>query len=106
MRNSIYRWTSLFRKWNKPVLAIAAVLGLAMCCLPAVAQSGAGSIQGTVTDSTGAVIPGATIKVVNLATNVATTTKSNNVGFASKSIQSGAADAAPFETGRGHAQQG
>ncbi len=81
MRNSIYRWTSLFRKWNKPVLAIAAVLGLAMCCLPAVAQSGAGSIQGTVTDSTGAVIPGATIKVVNLATNVATTTKSNNVGF-------------------------
>ncbi|MGH9342796.1 MAG: carboxypeptidase regulatory-like domain-containing protein, partial [Terriglobia bacterium] len=46
-----------------------------------VAQSGAGSIQGTVVDSTGAVIPGASIHVVNEATGVATNTKSNGVGF-------------------------
>ena len=45
------------------------------------AQSGAGSIQGTVTDSTGAVIPDALIHVVNTATNVAEDTKSNSVGF-------------------------
>ena len=46
-----------------------------------VAQSGAGSIQGTVPDSTGAVIPAASIDVVNVATGVKTDTKSNGVGF-------------------------
>ena len=46
-----------------------------------IAQSGAGSIQGTVQDATHAVIPGATIQVVNQATGVATNTKSNGVGF-------------------------
>jgi Carboxypeptidase regulatory-like domain len=45
------------------------------------AQSGAGSIQGTVTDSSGAVIPAASILVVNVATGVVTNTKSNSVGF-------------------------
>lgn len=47
----------------------------------AFAQSGAGSIQGTVQDATHAVIPGATVRVVNNATGVAATTKSNGVGF-------------------------
>jgi hypothetical protein len=47
----------------------------------AMAQSGAGSIQGTVTDPSGAVIPGASVHVVNQATNVATDTTSNSVGF-------------------------
>lgn len=47
----------------------------------ALAQSGAGSIQGTVADSSGAVIPGASIHVANTATSVATDTKSNGVGF-------------------------
>jgi hypothetical protein len=45
------------------------------------AQSGAGSIQGTVKDSTGAIIPGAQIHVVNTATRVAYDTKSNGAGF-------------------------
>lgn len=45
------------------------------------AQSGAGSIQGTVTDSTGGAIPDATVEVRNVATGVVTDTKSNNVGF-------------------------
>ena len=52
-----------------------------MCCSTALAQSGAGSIQGTVTDPTGAVIIGASIRVVNHATGVAIDTKSNSVGF-------------------------
>ena len=73
--------TRTFRTWNVPVLAIVVLVGLAMCCTGAMAQSGAGSIQGTVTDSTGAVIPGATIHVVNHATNVSTDTKSSAVGF-------------------------
>jgi hypothetical protein len=60
---------------------LAVFLGVAMCCTGAFAQSGAGSIQGTVTDATGAIIPGAAIHVVNDATNVSVETKANNVGF-------------------------
>ena len=59
-------------------------LGLSMVlCAPSIvlAQSGAGSIQGTVTDSTGAAIPAASIHVVNVATGVSNDTKSNGVGF-------------------------
>jgi len=81
MRNLASYLTHTLRGWNVPILAIAAILGMAMCCSNIVAQSGAGSIQGTVTDSTGAVIPGATIHVVNPGTNVSTVTKSNGVGF-------------------------
>src|ERR1700751_3091959 len=40
-----------------------------------------GSIQGTVTDSTGAVVDGATITVLNLATNASRTATSNSSGF-------------------------
>jgi len=73
--------TRTFQQWNVPALALMVLMGLALCCTNALAQSGAGSIQGTVTDSTGAVIPGATIHVVNQGTNIATDTKSSNVGF-------------------------
>jgi hypothetical protein len=68
-------------KWNLPNLARAAALGMALCGTNTLAQSGAGSIQGTVTDETGAVIPGTSVHVVNQATNVATDTKSNGVGY-------------------------
>jgi hypothetical protein len=68
-------------KWNVPLFVLVAAIGIAMCCSSALAQSGAGSIQGTVTDATGAVIPGASIHIVNDATSVAVDTKSNNVGF-------------------------
>lgn len=44
-------------------------------------QSGAGSIQGTVSDATGAVIPGANVHVVNQGTAAAYDTKTNSVGF-------------------------
>jgi hypothetical protein len=72
--------TQSILQWNLYLLALVAV-ALAICAPAAVAQSGAGSIQGTVTDSTGAVIPGALIHVVNVATNVAADAKSNGVGF-------------------------
>lgn len=58
-----------------------AVLAVLMWSSQALAQSGAGSIQGTVTDSTDAVIPGADIHVVNNSTGVATSAKTNSVGF-------------------------
>lgn len=61
----------------------AGVLPLFACVLVPIclAQSGAGSIKGTVTDQTGAVVAGASIHVVNQATGVVTDTRTNNVGF-------------------------
>ena len=41
----------------------------------------AGTIQGTVSDDTGAVIPGATILVIGVETGVEHTTTTNEVGF-------------------------
>ena len=66
---------------TRTFVAIAVIIGIALCCSTVIAQSGAGSIQGTVTDSTGAVIPGASIHVANQATGVAVDTKTNSVGF-------------------------
>lgn len=74
----------LTRTWRGPnvtLLSIAVGLGLALFSSNAMGQSGAGSIQGTVTDQTGAVIPGADIRVVNSGTGVAATAKTNSVGF-------------------------
>ena len=81
MNNFGMQLTQAFRKWNQMIVTMAAAFALVIGCSAALAQSGAGSIQGTVTDATGAVIPGASIHVVNQATNVAVDTKSNNVGF-------------------------
>ncbi|MBS1809750.1 MAG: carboxypeptidase regulatory-like domain-containing protein [Acidobacteria bacterium] len=45
------------------------------------AQQGRGTIFGTVTDATSAVIPGATITITNTATNVETITVTNDSGY-------------------------
>jgi hypothetical protein len=45
------------------------------------AQQGRGSIQGTVTDSSGAVIAGANIAIVNVETNTTFTTQSSSEGY-------------------------
>src|SRR5437773_8645078 len=46
----------------------------------AYAQSSFATISGTVSDSTGALIPGVTVKATNTATNVASTVLSNEAG--------------------------
>ncbi len=63
--------------------ALVLLLGLTVCCpsILAQSQSGAGSIQGTITDKTGAVIPGASISVLNPRTGVTSHSKSNGTGF-------------------------
>jgi hypothetical protein len=61
------------------VRSIAALLAIA--AVPLVAQQGRGTISGTVTDSTGATVPGAAITIVNTATNMAFPTVSNETGF-------------------------
>src|SRR5579871_3685591 len=56
---------------------------LAALLLPAglLAQSGAGSIQGTIQDATGAAIVGSHVHVVKQGTGVTNDTVSNNSGF-------------------------
>jgi hypothetical protein len=57
------------------------ILLLAGCCL--LAQTGAvnGSIQGTVTDASGSVVPNASVKAVNLATGYTRQTVTNSGGL-------------------------
>jgi hypothetical protein len=45
------------------------------------AQSGAGAIQGTITDTTGAIIPGVSIKILNTDTGVVSEATTNSSGF-------------------------
>ena len=58
------------------------VLALALCApWPMWAQSGAGTIQGTIQDATSASIPGATVQALNTATGVSVDTATNDGGF-------------------------
>ena len=68
------------------------------------AQGLFGSVSGVVTDSSGAVVSGATIKVTNIETNVTTTWKTNGAGvYNATSLNPGTykveADAKGFKTG-------
>ncbi|MES1257673.1 MAG: carboxypeptidase-like regulatory domain-containing protein, partial [Acidobacteriota bacterium] len=56
------------------------LLTLAALALSAFAQSERGIITGAVRDTSGAVVPGASIKIVNTATNVTLDTVSNVEG--------------------------
>ncbi|HLJ17146.1 MAG TPA: carboxypeptidase-like regulatory domain-containing protein [Bryobacteraceae bacterium] len=64
---------------------------VAMVCFAAVAlygQTNRGSITGTVTDSTGAIVPGATIRITNLGTNeVRTVTSAQNGTYAASNLE-------------------
>jgi len=69
--------------------------------VPAVAQTVTGTIRGTITDTSGAVVPGATVHAINTATGVSTDAKSNAAGeYSIRFLQIGqykiAVDAAGF----------
>ncbi len=68
-------------KWG--LRTATAVLVLAILTLPdfALAQTSMGGVSGTVKDSTGAVVPGATVTLVNEATNVAVERQTNGSGI-------------------------
>lgn len=77
MRKS--RWGSLLR--SAPAMLAALVLcSWLVSPRPAAAQVATAAINGTVKDSSGAVIPGATIALINANTGVRRVTVSSNVG--------------------------
>ena len=65
-------------KWGWLVLLVIALM--APFCAQA-QMSGKGTITGTVSDATGAVIPGATVVAINDATGIATTTTTTGAGI-------------------------
>jgi len=65
---------------HRRISAVMAALLFVLLCSAAGAQEARGTIQGRVTDSSGAAVPGATVEVFNLATGVATTTNTNAEG--------------------------
>ena len=65
---------------GQTVCILLLIFGLYGLSAPASAQQSLGSIRGTVTDSTGAVVPDATVKVHDSATGLDRSTTSNRVG--------------------------
>jgi hypothetical protein len=67
-------------KMNFLRLVFGCALALVACASIALGQTVTGSITGEVTDTTGAVVPGAHVVAHNLDTNVDTPTTTNSVG--------------------------
>ncbi len=68
---------------HRLAFGVRAILILCLFLAPVAASAqlaGTGTIQGTVTDSTGAVIPGATVSINNISTNVKRTAVTDSAG--------------------------
>lgn len=50
-------------------------------CVDCAAQTGRGGITGLVTDSSGAVVPGVSVEILNAATNISQNTQTNSAGL-------------------------
>jgi hypothetical protein len=88
MKTKRFAGTTNFRRQHVCSWASAAtiLLGLAICLGCAAVQvaaqtGGQGAISGSVTDVTGAVVPGAAVTATNVGTDVATTRFSTDAGF-------------------------
>src|SRR6476660_7382502 len=70
------------KKQNSSILAVflSAVMLIATS-LPAFAQTSRGTVSGIVSDSQGAVIPGASVTLTNIETGVTRTTTANDEGL-------------------------
>jgi hypothetical protein len=65
---------------NRPVQLIVLCAGVLVAATLAAAQDFRGSLNGRVTDTSGAVLPGATVTVTNVETNVMSTATTNSDG--------------------------
>lgn len=80
--------------------AAVATFLLTLLALTAYAQRGRGTVLGTVTDATGAVVPGAIVTITNTATNVVTNAITNDDGnFVAPNLNVGSYTVAATKTG-------
>jgi Carboxypeptidase regulatory-like domain len=70
---------------NRAYCVLFFLLALMLSILPARAQQSLGAITGTVSDSTGAVVPGAQVKIQNVSTGLIVNTTTNKAGSYSAS---------------------
>src|SRR5436309_12292275 len=61
-------------------LVVCALVGISITCGEVAAQTITGTISGTVVDKSGAVVPGASVTLVNEGTEASRTTESNDTG--------------------------
>jgi hypothetical protein len=69
-----------FVRTGKALQVLSLALGVLLCCLPAFSQLNLGSVAGTVTDSTGAVIAGAKVTVTDVQRGVSRTLTTDTTG--------------------------
>jgi hypothetical protein len=69
-----------FGRWGVVVAIVCAVLMMTLAAAPGWAQTFRGTIQGTVTDSTGAALVGATVTIHNVDTGIDRITQTNTDG--------------------------
>jgi hypothetical protein len=65
---------SFIRMW------VGSLIAVLLCVATGAAQTVTGAVTGTVTDPSGAVIPGATVVAIHMATGVQTAAKTNSGG--------------------------
>jgi hypothetical protein len=71
----------MMKQTRAVLLQVCCLLAVLVLCVPRISAQGLfGTINGVVTDPSGAVVPAATVKVTNIQTNVVTTLTTNNVG--------------------------
>jgi len=69
------------RKVSLPIFRLLVILAVvAFCCVPMFAQQTLGGLTGVVTDTSGALVPNATVTVVDENTSLTRTTKTNGSG--------------------------
>lgn len=69
------------RFWRSVTQGVLVCTAVVFCSLYGLAQQTLGSLNGTITDSSGAAVPGATVTVTNTATNFTATTTTQATGF-------------------------
>ena len=74
------QWSRRSARPARPFIILCTLAALALAPSGAAAQEARGTIQGRVVDASGAVVPGATVEVLNIATGVVTPTTSNEEG--------------------------
>ena len=69
-------------RWVNVTCATVFLFVIVLACMPALhSQTATGEVNGTVTDSQGAVVPDATVKLVNQATKIETSRPTNGSGY-------------------------